>query len=154
MRLLSFAALTLCAILSACAAPTRSAEAPAVAPAAGGTCDKALFMRWETGKVFENCMSAPACVVDERLTTHSCAGKPDSAACMHKCLSFGVTMIAEMYHTEPPDLAVCIDCVSAGYAKYMEKCGASCPSCPRDTPEEARCAKCADEGKFFDGCLK
>jgi hypothetical protein len=130
--------------------PAQSA-APAVAAQA---CDKALFHRWETDKLVVNCMSARACVADKRMVEMSCPGKPDPAGCMRGCVTSGLTMIARAYSIAPPDLGTCVDCVSREYARYLEKCGASCPGCPIEAPEAERCRECANSIHFLEACLK
>lgn len=134
--------------------PTEPPAAAAVAPApAAPVCDMALFHRWETGKLVENCMAAKPCVVDERLTEHACFGSAQPAACLGNCVNAGLRIIAEAYHTDPPDLAACVDCLGAAYARYLAECGAQCPACPADSPAALECRKCADAGRFFAACL-
>ncbi|MBI2394474.1 MAG: hypothetical protein HYV09_33195 [Deltaproteobacteria bacterium] len=133
------------------AAPAPPAEAAAET---AGKCDKKLFHRWETGKLAENCMSAKACVLDERLVDLSCAGAPDPAACMRKCITSGLGFIAQGYHLEPPDLSACVACVSDGYARMVQTCGATCPACPSGSPEDERCTACGKQGQFFAACLQ
>ena len=99
-------------------------------------------------------MEQRACVLDERLVDLACAGKPDPAGCLNRCVTSGLEMIARGFQTAPPDLGRCVTCLADSYARFVAACGASCPACPADSPAADRCRACADGGKFFGACLK
>jgi hypothetical protein len=117
-------------------------------------CIRKLIYKWELGKVAENCMDQKPCVVDERLRELACAGNKDPEACMSRCLSSGLTMIAKANQAEPPESEACVACLSRDYARYLAKCGAVCPACPAESSHATRCKECAHRERLFTACIQ
>lgn len=130
------------------------ARAPQGDASATPPCSRKLIYKWELGKVAENCMDQKPCVLDERLKELACAGSKDPEACMSRCLSSGLSMIAKAYQTEPPESAACVACLSRDYARYLAKCGAACPACPATSPQATRCKECAQRERISAACIQ